>query len=83
MSPLPSLTAGAPQVHMQFPQLLIGDPTYIAIVDGLVSQQAAMISYIDNFLLLLILTVAVFPIALLLRNPKIPISGQHDAAVME
>ena len=78
-----SLTAAAPQVRMQFPQLLAGDPLSVTMIDGLVAQQAAMISYLDNFLLLLILTVAVFPIALFLRSPKTPIKGSHDAAVME
>ena len=78
-----SLTAAAPQVRMQFPQLLTGDPLSVTMIDGLVAQQAAMISYLDNFLLLLILTVAVFPIALFLRSPKTPVKGSHDAAVME
>lgn len=78
-----TLTAASPQVHRQFPQLLTGSPTYAYIADQLVSQQAAMIGYIDDFLLLLVLTVAVFPIALLLRKPGGAAAHTDGAGAME
>ena len=64
-----SLTAGSPQVRLQLAGLLSGNPLTASIADMLVSQQAAMIAYIDNFMLMMLLTVVVFPIVLLLRKP--------------
>ena len=65
-----TLTAQSPQVREAMPQLLSGSPMYAQIADGLVSRQAAMLAYIDNFFLMLILTLAVIPIVLLLRRPQ-------------
>ena len=64
-----TLTAESHQVRHLMPQLLNGSELYATIVDGLVSQQSAMIAYIDNFLLMMIFTVTVFPIVLLLKKP--------------
>ena len=64
-----TLTAGSTQVHVQMPQLLSGQPLFAKMADMLVQQQAAMIAYVDNFLLMMVLTLAVFPIVLLLRRP--------------
>ncbi|MBW7921075.1 MAG: multidrug efflux MFS transporter [Rubellimicrobium sp.] len=64
------LPLDSPQVAMQFPALLSGDPAMAAVADGLVSQQAAMLAYIDNFLMMMVLTLVAFPIVLLLRNPS-------------
>jgi DHA2 family multidrug resistance protein len=47
-----------------------GDPASLAMMDGLVTAQAAMISYIDDFKLMMIVTLAAIPLALLLRRPK-------------
>jgi MFS transporter, DHA2 family, multidrug resistance protein len=63
------LTAQSPVVRELMPSLLQGSPLTTRIVDGLVSQQAAMIGYVDNFFLMMILTLAVVPIVLLLRRP--------------
>jgi len=63
------LTAAAPQVRIQMPSLLSGSPEVIARVDGLVSQQAAMIAYVNDFVLILLLTVAALPIVFFLRRP--------------
>jgi DHA2 family multidrug resistance protein len=64
-----NLTAQSPLVRLAMPGLLQGSPLSATVANGLVNQQAAMIAYIDNFLLMLVLTVAVFPIVLLLRRP--------------
>lgn len=79
-----SLTAGAPQVRMQLAALLSGNPLIMQVADGLVSQQAAMVAYLDNFLLMMMLTLAVFPIVLLLRKPdhSAP-AGAKEAVHME
>jgi MFS transporter, DHA2 family, multidrug resistance protein len=41
-----------------------------ALLDSTVTQQAAMIAYIDDFWLMLFLTVAVTPLLLFLRPPQ-------------
>ncbi|HPD92186.1 MAG: DHA2 family efflux MFS transporter permease subunit [Rhodobacter sp.] len=64
------LTIDSPQVHLQAPGLLSGNPAYVRILDGLVSQQAAMLAYLDNFFLMLLLTLAAVPIVFFLRSPK-------------
>ena len=40
------------------------------MVDGMVNRQAAMIAYIDDFYLMMWLTIAVLPLVLLLQMPK-------------
>lgn len=63
------LTASSVQVREAMPGLLQQLPLSARAAEGLVSQQAAMIAYIDNFLLMMSLTLAAFPIVLLLRRP--------------
>jgi len=41
-----------------------------ALLDGAVTQQAAMIAYIDDFYLMLLLTLAALPLLLLVRPPR-------------
>ena len=65
-----SLTATSRNVMTQMPSLLTGNPQVVSIIDGLVTQQAAMISYIDDFWLMLLLSLAAVPLILLLRGPK-------------
>lgn len=76
------LTAAAPQVRIQMPGLLTGSPAVAARVDALVSQQAAMIAYVDNFLLMLVFTLATLPIVLMLRKPKAGVGGHDGATAM-
>jgi DHA2 family multidrug resistance protein len=64
------ITADSPQVAHLVPGLLSGNPTVAAQVNGIVSQQAAMIAYVDNFLLMLFFTIAALPIIFLLRSPR-------------
>jgi MFS transporter, DHA2 family, multidrug resistance protein len=76
------LTATSPQVRDQFPQLLSGSPVVAAQLDRLVSQQAAMLSYVDNFLLMLVFTLAALPIVLLLRRPQAGGGGHSGPAAV-
>ena len=46
------------------------EPSAIAAFDALVTRQAAMIAYIDNFVFMLVLTVAAIPLLLLIRAPQ-------------
>ncbi|MCB1517257.1 MAG: DHA2 family efflux MFS transporter permease subunit [Hyphomicrobiaceae bacterium] len=64
------LTATSPMVQAQAPQLLSGNPTILAVIDGLVSQQSAMIAYLDDFKLMMFVSLMATPIVLLLRGGK-------------
>jgi DHA2 family multidrug resistance protein len=64
------LTATSPQVAIQFPQLLAHNPQMTSLIDLLVQQQAAMLSYLDDFVLMMWLSIAVIPIILLMRSNK-------------
>jgi DHA2 family multidrug resistance protein len=55
-----------------------------AFLDGAVTQQAAMIAYIDDFWLMLFLTVLVIPLLLLIRPPRrTDEAGVASQAVMD
>ncbi len=47
----------------------LSTPGGAAFLDGSITQQAAMIAYIDDFWLMLFLTLAVMPLILLIRRP--------------
>lgn len=64
------LTATSQNVVNQMPGLLTGNPQITAIVNGMVTQQAAMLSYLDDFWLMLLLSLAVVPLVFLMRGPK-------------
>jgi len=66
------LTATSQAVQNQMPTLLSGNPQITAIIDGLVTQQAAMMSYLDDFWLMTLLSLLAVPLILLLRGPKKP-----------
>lgn len=69
---------GTPASHLLSPWTTTGR----AALDQLVRQQASIISYIDDFKLMLILTLAVVPLLLLLR--RVDTSGESGhAPVME
>jgi MFS transporter, DHA2 family, multidrug resistance protein len=62
----------------------LSTPGGAAFLDNSVTQQAAMIAYIDDFWLMLYLTLAVTPLLLLIRPPgrsKAPEAEAH--AVMD
>ena len=52
------------------PAAQTGDPTALTIMDQLVTAQSLMIAYIDDFYLMMIVTLAAIPLTLLLRRPK-------------
>jgi len=55
-----------------------------AFLDGSVTQQAAMMAYIDDFWLMLFLTLAVIPLLLLIRPPAAQAAAAADShAVMD
>ncbi len=54
-----------------------------ALLDGAVTQQAAMIAYIDDFWFMLLLTLLVTPLLLLIRPPKRAAVVEEAQAVMD
>jgi len=63
---------------MLSPAAAAGSPAALSQVDMLVNQQALMISYINDFKLMMIVTLCAIPLALLLRKP--PAAVPHAAA---
>tara|TARA_R110002020_G_scaffold296203_2_gene511801 strand:+ start:256 stop:1830 length:1575 start_codon:yes stop_codon:yes gene_type:complete len=64
------ITATSQAVMNQVPGLLTGSPTVVATINGLVTQQAAMLAYLDDFWLMLLLSLGVIPLILVMRGPK-------------
>jgi DHA2 family multidrug resistance protein len=64
------LTATSSAVQTQMPGLLTGNPQTVSIINGLVQQQAAILSYLDDFWLMMLLSIATIPLILLLRGQK-------------
>jgi DHA2 family multidrug resistance protein len=48
----------------------LSHPGGVAALDAAVTQQATMIGYIDDFVLMLMLTLAVMPLILLIQPPR-------------
>ena len=54
----------------------------LAMADGLVNQQAAMIAYLNDFKLMMILTFVAVPLVVLLKRPKVAGAVKVDADAM-
>lgn len=65
-----NITPFSPALKQLVPGAAAGDPMMLKIVDGLVNQQALMISYVDDFKLMMIVSFAAILLAVLLRNPR-------------
>jgi len=66
----PAINLFNPNLLSLSPGAVAGDPTALSQLDGLVNSQAAMIAYIDDFKLMMLVTLAAIPLALLLRKPR-------------
>ena len=54
------------------------------MLDGIVTQQAAMIAYLNDFKLLMILTLAMIPLILIIRaTAQAPAAGKPEHAVID
>lgn len=69
------LTPFDPALRGALPGAALGDGTSLALVERLVGQQALMISYVDDFKFMMLVTLFAMPLVLLLRKP-----AQADAA---
>jgi MFS family permease len=58
-----------PVLARAYPAAVAGDATTLQVLDGLVNVQSAMISYIDDFQLMMWVTLLAMPLALILRRP--------------
>jgi len=55
-----------------------------ALLDGIVTQQAAMIAYLNDFKLLMVLTLLMVPLVLLIgTTPKMPGAGEPEAVAID
>lgn len=58
------------QAIRELPGVAEGSTSVLGQLDGLVSQQSAMLAYLDDFWLMMLITLVSAPIVLLLRRPK-------------
>jgi DHA2 family multidrug resistance protein len=58
-------------------------PTHAAALDAMINQQAGMIAYINDFRLMLYLTIAVMPLLLFIRPPRAGAAPVDAHAVMD
>jgi DHA2 family multidrug resistance protein len=52
-----------------------------AALDAMITLQSVIIAYIDDFKLLMLLSIAAIPLVLLLRRPAAPAAVDHTAVV--
>jgi DHA2 family multidrug resistance protein len=72
-----------PNLWAASPAAAGGDPTALSQVDGLVNIQAMMISYVNDFKLMMVVTLFALPLVFLLRKPKFAPAGGAPAAHMD
>ncbi len=71
------MTPYNPVLAHAMPGAVAGDPASLSSLDGLITQQALMVSYVDDFKFMFIITLLAMGLALFLRSPK---KGQGAAA---
>lgn len=73
-----------PNLWEASPAAALGDPNALSQLNGMVNIQALMISYIDDFKLMMIVTLCALPLVFLLRRPRYaPAGAQASAAHMD
>ncbi|HEY8593765.1 MAG TPA: DHA2 family efflux MFS transporter permease subunit [Devosiaceae bacterium] len=77
------ITAFRPAVNLLMPGVASGDSSSLTLVNMAVTQQALMISYLDDFKLMMYVTIVAMPIVLLLRRPRHQPAAAPVAAVSE
>jgi DHA2 family multidrug resistance protein len=66
------------------PNLNVNSDQGRAMLDGLVTQQAAIIAYLNDFKLLMILTLAMIPLILIIRaTASAPTAGKPEHVVID
>ncbi|MEZ5811281.1 MAG: DHA2 family efflux MFS transporter permease subunit [Rhizobiaceae bacterium] len=64
-----------PELWAVSPGAASGEPAALSQIDGLVNQQALMISYVNDFKLMMVVTLFAIPLALVLRKPRAASDG--------
>ncbi|MCV3242257.1 DHA2 family efflux MFS transporter permease subunit [Mesorhizobium sp. ZC-5] len=78
------MTPFNPNLWSASPAAAGGDVTALSQIDNLVNLQSMMISYVNDFKLMMIITLCAIPLALLLRKPKMTTpAGAAPAAHMD
>jgi len=70
----PVVAAGLP------PAFNMGTTAGLSALNGEVTRQAAMVGYVDDFRLMMIITLAVMPLLLVMRKPKLAAEATHAMA---
>ncbi len=73
------ITALNPVLKQVLPSAAAGDPASLSIIDRLVNQQAMMISYNDDFRLMMMVTLCAMPLVLLMRRPQARVASAPAA----
>jgi DHA2 family multidrug resistance protein len=76
------VTATSPAAQA-IPGLTTGNDQVMSMIDGLISQQAAMLAYLDDFHLMMVVTILSMPIVFLLRSPKAKVKVDVTHAMAE
>ena len=61
------------------PMMSLTNPAGMQALNGEVTRQAAMVAYIDDFKLMMLITLGVMPLLLLMRTPKYAAEASHVA----
>ncbi len=80
-----NISAYNPVLKAALPAAAAGDPQMLKIVNSyVVNIQSLMVSYVDDFHLMMIVTLCAIPLALMLKKPKARVVGAAaSAAAME
>lgn len=70
-----------PNLTTVLPGAATGDKQMLAVVDQLVNQQALMISYVNDFKFMMLITIAAMPLVFFLKMPKREKAGGEGEAV--
>ena len=73
------ITALNPVLRQVMPSAAAGDPASLTIIDKLVNQQAMMISYNNDFRLMMFVTLCAMPLVFLMRRPQARLAGAPAA----
>jgi len=77
------MTPYNPVLRHALPGAVMGDPASLSALDGLVTKQALMVAYVDDFKFMFIVTLIAMGLALFLRPPAQRPTGIDAAAMAE
>lgn len=72
-----------PNLWAASPAAALGDPAALSQMDGLINIQSLMISYVNDFKLMMVVTLFALPLVFLLRKPKRAAASGAPAAHMD